>query len=477
MTESRRASARPWARLNPTDVMFLRLERPEWPCHYGILLVVDGHELIRSDGSVPLAQLQSILAERVSSIPRLRRRIFEPGPFLGPPLWVDDAQFNIRSHVFASAVPAPGAESDLVAAALDLYERPLDRSRPLWELWLLTGMAKGKVGVLLKLHHTVADGLAAIELAAALTDSGTATKTTPAPWKPLPVPSRRDLLAERLGSIRDHFRIDRSSPGPSPRPSRRNLSRTIGGFLGSGGAAAFALNARVRSGRRLARVELDVVSVKAVAHAHGGKVNDVALALFTGGLRALLSARGALQEHTQIAAGQTVTLRRPDDPRTIDNRVGSVILHLPAGEPDVAQRLQAIIEQTSTARSAQQPTAIMTVLAALSATPLGAFYSAHQRAGNVLCTNVRGPEEPVSIFGAPVESMLPIIELVGNIAVTQIAFSYAGTLSLAITADATAFPDLRVVTSAMAHEWSVLAAGCGIAGHAEHGCWPVDEVR
>lgn len=465
-----------WQRLNPMDAMFLRLEKPDWPCHYGVLLTLDGTPWMDADGSLPLADLTTRIERRLAGVPRLRRRLLDPGPLLGRPLWVDDPQFDIHAQVRRAQVPAPGGDAELLAAALGAYDTLLDSSRPLWELWFLTGATAGRVGVLLKLHHTVADGLAAVELAGALTD---ATPDAPDPgstvWTPAPPPTKRALARDRIAgltagarataeSARAALRERREQPRADVGRSPINLLRTLRGFAGSGGAAASALNAPVRAGRRVASVEMDLAFVKTVAHAHGGTVNDVALALWAGGLRALLASRGLPLTGVEVAAGQTVTLRGAGTTASLDNQVGSVMLRLPVWEANPARRLALVVERTRAAKASQRPAAIMAVLAALAATPFGRVYSAHQRAGNVICTNVRGPTATRYLLGAPILSVLPIIELVGNIALTQIAYSYAGQILLATTADATAFSDLDVLVDGMADEWAALIAGLDPGG-------------
>ncbi len=433
-----------WPRpLTPGDLMFLRLEKPEWPCHYGVLLEVDARPLLDPGGVLPLDQVSDEIARRMAGVPQFRQRLQVPGRFRGEPSWVDDPHFDPRAHLRRRQVPAPGRQGDLVAAALDAYGPRLNRERPLWEIWLLTGLPDGRLGILLKLHHTVADGLAALDLTAALTDPTAAPD--PAPRQPLcptpPGPAGRE-----------------PDPRDARRPGGRSLLRTVRGFLGRGGDGGSALNAVVGNGRRIGRLSLDLAAVKEVAHRHGGTANDVALTLFAGGARALLAARDVPLAGVEIATGQTVTLRSPEGANRAGNQVGSVLVHLPAWEADVSRRLHLVVDRTGRAKAAQRPASIMSILAALAATPLGRFYTAHQRAANAISTNVRGPDTPRKLLGAPILSVLPIIELVGNIALTQTAYSHAGRFDLVVTADAAAFDDLPVLVEAMERDWRALAS-------------------
>lgn len=439
--------------------MFLGLETPEWPCHYGVLMVLDGACLLDPAGRVPLDELGARLERRLSRTPILRQRLHRTGFLQGAPLWVDDQHFDIRRHVHQAALAGPGDEQELLDRALQIYGCLLDRSHPLWDLWFLTGLPQQRVGVLLKLHHTVADGLAAANLLAALTDADPgAPDPEPADWAPAPPPTRRELISDNQNARAARSR----SRGSGARPRKgltgfAQMARVARGFAGKGGESASALNARVRAGRRVQWIEMELAEVKEVAHRHGGKANDVALALWTGGLRRLLLGRGEPVEEVEVTAGQTVTLRSRTGDQTIDNRVGSVILKLPVGEADPAARLDLIVERSHTGRTTRSPPAIMSMLAALAATPIGRYYSAHQRAGNVLCTNVHGPDQTRYLFGAPILTIRPIIELVGNIALTQCAFSYAGKLGLVVTADARSFPDLDELIAGMTADWAILA--------------------
>ena len=145
-------------RLTSLDLMFLRFESPAWPCHFAGLAVVDGKALVDEAGRLRLAELTDRTSRRLASVPELRRRLHFPGILRGGPLWVDDDRFDIRNHIHQAAAEPPGGDAELLELAARLDERQLDRARPLWELWFLTGLRDGRVGVLLKLHHCVADG-------------------------------------------------------------------------------------------------------------------------------------------------------------------------------------------------------------------------------------------------------------------------------------------------------------------------------
>ena len=142
-----------FARLTSVDLMFLRLENPAWPGHVAGLALVEGGALLSTSGQLRLQEIRERVNRRVAHVPQLRLRVYFPGPLGGKPLWVDDHRFDIEHHVHETAVEPPGGDLQLLDAAAHLYGKVLDRRRPLWEIWFLTGLSDGRVGVLLKLHH------------------------------------------------------------------------------------------------------------------------------------------------------------------------------------------------------------------------------------------------------------------------------------------------------------------------------------
>ena len=170
-------------RLTSTDLLFLRLETASWPCHFGGFAVLDGEALLDDLGHLALDEIRERLDGRSTHVPDLRQRLHHPGLLGGKPVWVDDSEFAIENHVHS--VTVEGGDAGLLDTALEIYSRALDRSRPLWELWLFTGLGENRVGFLLKLHHAVADGLAAVAILGSLFDRDPdAPEPAPAQWTP-----------------------------------------------------------------------------------------------------------------------------------------------------------------------------------------------------------------------------------------------------------------------------------------------------
>ena len=193
-------SASRYQRLSVQDAGFLYLEHPGLPQHVAILAVAEGGPLHDPDGRLRLDAIRQELAGRLQLVPRLRQRVLWPRVGQGLPLWVDDPAFDLANHIRTVQVPAPGGERELLGLCDQLCLRLLDRTRPLWELWLVAGLVDGRVGLVLKLHHSLADGLAAVQIAGLLLD-GTANAPSPAPppWQPRPAPSGSALWLTTCG--------------------------------------------------------------------------------------------------------------------------------------------------------------------------------------------------------------------------------------------------------------------------------------
>jgi diacylglycerol O-acyltransferase / wax synthase len=328
----------------------------------------------------------------------------------------------------------------------------LDRTRPLWELWFLTGLSGGRVGVLLKLHHSVADGTAAVMLMASLFDAEPgAPDPAVQPWAPQPMPKRSQLLLDNLFT---KMALARRGARALAHPVRlatglRILADAARPLLSPARAPRTSLNQRVQPGRRIRFLHLDLAAVKHAAHPHQGTVNDVVLTIWAGGLRHLLVSRAEPVERLELVTTVPTSSRAVGDTGTIDNEFGAISVPLPAWEAGAGRRLDLITARTREAKAGQHPAAAMGLLARLSATPLGRYLAGYQHAVNVEVTNVTGPPVPVYLFGAPVLAVLPIVGPVGNMGPVLCAFSYAGQLFLVVTADAHGFPDLGMLVAGM----------------------------
>jgi diacylglycerol O-acyltransferase len=451
-----------YQRLSVQDAGFLYLEHAGLPQHVAILAVAEGGPLDGPDGRLRVDAVRQELAGRLELVPRLRQRVLCPPVGQGLPLWVDDPGFDLANHVRAVQVPAPGGERELLGLCDELCLRLLDRARPLWELWLVAGLANGRVGLVLKLHHSLADGLAAVQLAGVLLD-GTADAPNPAlpPWQPRPEPSGWALGADNLRG-RSAALAAALARLRHPRELAAQ-ARTLAGAaqLAAGGRRhqrRSVLRRPVGGHRRLALVRAELAEVKAVAHAHGATVNDLLLAAVAGGLRALLVARGTPVDGLTLYASVPVALRAQANTAALGNQVGLMIVPLPVGEPDPVQRLQHITQATTAQKrrperlASLRPVGSLTILQALNR------YSRHQRIVDLFVTNVPGPQRPLYLLGARLVEAFPVVQVAGNVPLSVAVLSYAGQLNIGVQSDPDGLPDLDVFADGLRRSLEELGA-------------------
>lgn len=434
---------------------------PSAPAFIAAVLIVEAGPLLDAGGRLRQAEIRGRMERRLSRLPQLKRHAHFPGPWQGRPVWVDDAEFAIERHVRGGTVDPPGDEGELLAAAERILCEPLDRAHPPWEIWFLTGLADGRLAVLLKLHHAIADGLGAVAIASVLCDlTPDALDPPPLPWMPASPPSRRALLADNLAS-------KASALGSALRllihPRRlaslaSGLRRTIA-MSSQAPATSFNLPVPVGSSSQVRVLHTELEEVRAIAHAAGAKVNDVLLDVAAGGLRELLLGRGDSVDGIRLAAMVLVARRPLGEAGELGNRAGFIVVPLPVGEPDAGRRLRWIAAATQRAKAEQRANYSQAV-GALSVVSSRLFPAlmAHQRFINLIETNVPGPTLPVYILGARVLDVIPLVGglLGGNVTVCFCALSYAGRLNLTVIADATIIPDVDLVLSGMESTWHAL---------------------
>ncbi|GGM45147.1 wax ester/triacylglycerol synthase domain-containing protein [Dactylosporangium sucinum] len=426
-------------RLSAFDLTNLAVETPDAPMHVGVVAVVDGRPLLDAGGRLRLDEVHARLRDGLGAAPRLRQVVHRPGPLAGRPVWADDPAFRVERHVATAALDPPGGEAELLRLAERLMAAPLDRARPLWYLWIVTGLPERRLAVVVKLHHAVGDGVAAVRLLGALLDPP--PRSAAVAWVPAAPPRWGALVVDRL-----HRTPQR----------RRRLWRGAARTMREAWAAPrTSLNGPVGAGRRLGVVRLDLAGAKAVARAAGGTVTDVLLAVVGGGLRDLLLARGEPVDGVQLRVAVTVSLRGPDDPAH-GNRNGSVVVRLPLHR-DPGARLRAVAAATARAKRGQTPVAQQWCMVAAARAGLARRLGRGQRMVNLVVSNVPGPAAPVRMLGAPVLDLVPVGALAGNLAVSVLALSYAGRLVLAAVADQERFPDLPVALAGMERDWARLA--------------------
>lgn len=468
--DARSAGVRP-DRLTAADRAVLWPEDFGWPQHLGVLAVLDGTRLLDSTGRLRVDAVRAGLKRRLCLLPRRFRRILvRPPRWLGGPYWVDAGTVDITRHVREHAL-ADGDEDTLLRACDELRRRAFDPARPRWELWFLTGLPDARVGLFLRAHHTLVDGVSGIAALGTFADGAASTDAAPTggvgrPPRPAPAPTTVDLVADvvrrRIDGLRHlPFRLARLPSGAARIARVREIWRRT---LGNGAAPATSLHRPVGPHRRLVIVRGDLAWYRRVAHAHGATVNDVLLAVVAGGLRDLLTSRGEPVDDLVLHANVPVSLHDREGGRAEGNETAGMIVPLLIGEPDPVRRLRRIAADTAERKREGRLSIDMSgPLGSRTVQRLALRLATRQRRIHVYVTNVPGPPTEVSVAGAPVLEAFPIVPLMGNLTVAVGALSYAGRFDLTIVADYEGCPDVAVLAAGVRRSMSGLA-GTGAPG-------------
>ncbi len=445
-------------RLSATDAAFLYAEDKSAPMHVGGVVVLQP-----APGTFDYQHLVDLIAARLTLVPRYRQRVrFVPGR-LARPVWVDDANFDLTYHVRRSALPEPGTAAQLEDMVGRLISRPLDRTRPLWELYVIEGLQNGRIALINKTHHAMVDRIGAVDVAAAILDLSERPRTLPEqPWIAQPAPSDVDLIVDAIADITsrpsdllDVVRLAAADIGSTVAKMGHVgaevveiLRRTIKP------APRSVLNMTMSGQRRFATFRLDLADVKIIRSAHSASVNDVILTLITAALRTWLLARGeAVTATTTLRALVPMSVLapaangRPEGPAS--SPVVSYLVDLPVAESNPVMRLhQVSFAMGAHSDSGRQVGADALLALGRFAPPtlhaLGARVAGQLsgRMYNVLITNVPGPQVRLYAGGSPVEAMYPVAPLAAGQALAVACTSYNGAVFFGLTADRDAIPDL-----------------------------------
>jgi diacylglycerol O-acyltransferase len=457
-------------RLTGLDSSFLHLERDSAHMHVAGCMVFEGTAPTYDD-------LVEQIGSRLHLVPRYRQRLAFVPFNQGRPVWVDDPHFNIGFHVRHTALPRPGGEDKLRRLAGRVFSQSLDRSRPLWELWLVEGLSNDRFAILSKTHHALVDGVSGVDIATVLFDASPDPVPVAGPdheWIPRPPPTDAQLLADAL--------LERATvPAEIVRGVRATLRgpRHVAGRLGEamGGVGAMArvglqmapsspFNVPIGPHRRFTWVNGDLNQYKAVKNALGGTVNDVVLAAVAGALGRYLRMHGEPTEDLVLKAMVPVSIRADVERGALGNRVAAMWAPLPVGLGDPVQRLLTIsqamdgIKESGQAVGAQVLTEL-TGFAPPTIMAQAARLQARQRLFNLVVTNVPGPQFPLYMLGRKLEAMYPMVPLAENQALGIAIMSYNGQLNFGLNADYDALPDLEALADELRASIEELVAIAG----------------
>jgi WS/DGAT/MGAT family acyltransferase len=439
-------------RLTGLDAAFLHLESGGAHMHVASVLTFRGDP-------PPYTDLLEHISSRLHLVPRYRQKLAFVPYGQGRPKWVDDPHFNLGYHVRHTALPHPGTDTELKRLAGRLFAQPLDRQKPLWEIWLVEGLDGGRFALLSKTHHALVDGISGVDIAAVLFD---ATPDPEPPLEPPPVwvarpePNSSELLAEAL---RERATIPAEAARglrALTRAPRQVASKVLEAAAGMGALAwagvrpapASPFNVPIGPHRRYTWVDADLDTFKAIKNALGGTLNDAVLASVTLALGAYLRRKGEETEGLELRAMIPVSVRIDAERGALGNRVAAMYAPLPVGLTDPREVFAAVhtsmghLKQSGQAVGAQRlteiadfaPTTIMTQAARL---------QARQRLFNLVVTNVPGPQVELYLLGRPLLGLYPVVPLAQGQALGIAIMSYHGRLGFGLLGDYDAMPDLE----------------------------------
>jgi WS/DGAT/MGAT family acyltransferase len=447
-------------RLSVLDASFLYMEKPNVHMHVGGVAILDPST--RSDGQLTAGDLTELIESRIHMVPRFRQKVATPPLGLGRPVWVDDLDFDLDFHVRRAALPAPGSGRELADFVQRVHSRPLDRTKPLWEMYVIEGLEDGFVAVLMKSHHAMIDGVSGIDLATVLVDfTPEPQDISPVPWEPEREPSGLDLVRRSLADqIANPVRALVESVGwvlRAPQDAVAQARRVLGGLgslLSQGQAPAGPFSAPVGPNRRFAMAEVPVADAKAVKNALGGTVNDVVLTAVAGSLRTLLVRRGERVRGRSLRALVPVSIRDPSQQMAMGNQVSMFFLDLPIGAADAARRLRRITAATRELKSSHQAVAATALINSARWAPptlhgLAARLLARQRVANLVVSNVPGPQGPIYLGGARLMVAYPVMPIGEAMGLSIAVTSLAGTMGFGFTGDWDSVPDIDVLAEGL----------------------------
>jgi diacylglycerol O-acyltransferase / wax synthase len=462
--------------LTGLDASFLALETATTTGHVGGLCVLD-----RSGAPKPLtlARLTGVLAERIALVPVLRRKLLQVPLGLDQPYWIDDADFDIEYHVREIALPRPGSDAQLTEQVSRLHARPLDRSRPLWEIYLITGLAKRRAAVYTKIHHAAIDGASGAELLTVLLDLAPTGRDLPAvepfaPAKPPSLPALAAVAAAKLAwrpvqTVRITNELVRVLPTLAPAVNSLvgtmlGLNRGDGGIISTrpGRAPATPFNKPITPHRRIAFRSVDLDTVKAVKNAFGVSVNDVVMAMCAGALRRWLVDHDALPAQPLVAM-IPVSVRDPAAAGALGNKVSAMLATLPTTVTDPGLRLEMVHAATKAAKAQQAaiPQGLVDqisdfappALTARAARVVFATGLLHRLPPfNITISNVPGPNVPVYLAGARLIAHYPVSVVTDGQGLNITLVGYLGQLHFGLVSCRELVPDIDVLAGYLVDE-------------------------
>ncbi|WP_406232533.1 WS/DGAT/MGAT family O-acyltransferase [Nocardia sp. NBC_01009] len=469
-------------RLSPQDAAFYRLESSSNPIHIGSLAIVRNTDPAHGseEPALDYDRLVDLVEARLSLVPRYRRKVREIPFALGRPVWVEDSAFDITYHIRRSALPGPGTDEQLHDLVARLASRPLDQSRPLWEMYLIEGLSDGRRAIFTKTHSALVDGETALEIGHVILDASASPRAfADDAWHAPREPNEMELFVGALTHL-----------AAQPREAlevARHASASAFAVIGAAGKAVDSvvsavrvatagtpdspLNAKTSRNRRFDVVQTDLEDYRKIRKRFDCSINDAILAVVTGALRNWLLSRGeALTESTVLRAVVPMSVYVEgvdgDQPHSA-SEVSSFLIDLPVGEPNPVMRLSHISHATEATGKQRRGVRARTLVhlagfapASLHAMSVRAASTFAEHTFNLVITNAPGPQTPMFIGGARMLEMYPVSPLLRNQASSIGITSYDGRVFYGLNADRDAMADIGVLAASVHESMEEMLGAC-----------------
>jgi WS/DGAT/MGAT family acyltransferase len=450
--------------LTGVDAAFLSLETPTTPMHVGVTLVLDPPEGRRSlfSPSTRYAQIRRVIEQRLHLVPQMRQRALRVPLGLHHPVWVDDPDFELDDHLMRASLPWPGAKAELDAFVAAVMSRPLDRDRPLWEMYIVEGLEHGRSALIAKVHHSILDGVSGASVLAAFLDLNPRSRVVALlpSWNPAPLPSSATMLrhaasslARQPGETLSTFQTGVEAVADRGTHNRELVSRGEQPPPGFFSAPKTSFNGAISNRKRFCSLSVPLDDVKLVGRAFEATVNDVVLACVSGGLRRLLEARGERPDHALVAM-VPVSTRPADAGEELGNQISGMLVSLATDVDDPVQRLDAISESTRVGKEQGKlrrgsflgdvahlalPAVTTRLARAVAGTRL---FDRVRPPFNVIVSSVRGPDFSLFCAGSRVVDLYPVGPIAEGTGLNVTVFSFLDRVQFGLFACRKLLPEL-----------------------------------
>jgi diacylglycerol O-acyltransferase len=411
---------------------------------------------------------------RLHLVPRYRQKLAYTALDSGRPVWIDDPSFNLEYHIRHTALPAPGRWEQMQDLTARIFSQQLDRSKPLWEMWLIEGLEDDRFALITKTHHSLIDGIAGVDLATVLFDLSPdppPVTNSGRPWQPHPEPGTVHLVAAGLiGAVRAGVALAEGAIDAVSHPERalgraREAAEGVGEIIWAGlnPAPQTPLNVPIGPHRRFVGVTARLEDFKFVKDAFGGTVNDVVLAVVAGAMRSFLMSRGRRTEGVELRALVPVSVRTEGERLGVGNRLVVMRGPLPVYIADPLNRLRFVSQAMDGLKESKQALGAEVIAGAQNFAPPTILAQASRlnfstRLFNLIVTNVPGPQFPLYVLGREMLQAIPVAFLPENHALAIAIMSYNGQMNFGLLGDFDALPDIDAIGEDIAEELANLVS-------------------